>query len=235
MPSDAPYRSVPLLHAARALQRAGQWDAALRVIAKDDRPLTHALRAEILVDRHLWRVDPADDALASVGVIAEEHPALATLLTGQLEYWRRLLKTGNTPLHDDPVEAFTEAAVDDALYGWAMFWRGVSTDNLLGERERAASGYLRALTRARIDGDQLLESYCVRHQGFQLLETDHEQGLALLRRSMNLRAALGARPATAAAQAALGEALGDAPEGAELRALASDTAVELDLTWLKPE
>jgi hypothetical protein len=66
------------------------------------------------------------------------------------------------------------------------------------------------------------------------LASDPETGLDLLRRSYHLRAALGARPQTAAAAAALAEAL--PPESTErdhLLQTAAATARELNLTWLK--
>lgn len=100
----------------------------------------------------------------------------------------------------------------------------------------AAALYARALTAARRDADPLLESYALRHQGAQAMESgaDQETGLDLLRRSYHLRAALGARPQAAAAAATLAEAL--PPESAEREHLlqaAAATARELSLTWLK--
>ena len=55
-----------------------------------------------------------------------------------------------------------------------------------------------------------------------------------LRRSLQLRAALGARPQTAAAQLALASALGDGDsEAADLRAIAWATAEELNMPGLR--
>jgi hypothetical protein len=57
--------------------------------------------------------------------------------------------------------------------------------------------------------------------------------ITLQRRSLQLRAACGARPHVAAAQAAVADFVGDTEEGRELRAIVAVTAEELDLEWLK--
>jgi len=59
--------------------------------------------------------------------------------------------------------------------------------------------------------------------------------VVLARRSLQLRAACGARPHVAAAQALLADALGETEEAAELRSILARTADELDLAWLKRE
>jgi hypothetical protein len=58
-------------------------------------------------------------------------------------------------------------------------------------------------------------------------------GVALLRRSLYLRATLGARRHVVAAEAALAEVLGPGEEAATLRETAVLTARELDLSWLQ--
>jgi hypothetical protein len=96
----------------------------------------------------------------------------------------------------------------------------------------AAPRYTEALGWAREEGDLVLASYAVRHLGDHALEAGDAGGLDLLRRSYQLRAALGARPHTAAAAATLAAAR---PTGAEARQLgeaARITATELQLTWL---
>jgi hypothetical protein len=52
------------------------------------------------------------------------------------------------------------------------------------DRPRQAS-YARALRLADDDDDQLLVSYVVRHQGFHLLGSDHQQAIVRLRRSLS--------------------------------------------------
>ena len=226
------YYADPHLAAARRLQRAGDWDAALRLTPDDADGAV--LRAEILVDRHTWRLDPADEAVAAIAAIAPQEPAIAEFLTAVLEYWRQLAKTSDTPLGPDPVTRFEQ--LDGRIApGWAAFWHGVTLELLRVERDAAQAVYRRALATALEEGDLLLESYVVRHQGFYLLERDREAGLALLRRSIDLRAACGARPHVAAAQAALAEALGVGPESVLLRRLVARSAEELNLTWLKAD
>jgi hypothetical protein len=98
--------------------------------------------------------------------------------------------------------------------------------------DTARQRYGEALALCRDDGDLLLESYVARHQGGHLIESDRPAGELLLRRSLYLRSALGARPQTAAAQATLA---GELPPGQERDMLvqaARSTASELGLTWL---
>jgi hypothetical protein len=90
------------------------------------------------------------------------------------------------------------------------------------------------LAAARAAGDALLESYAVRHQAELAHDADPGRAVALARRSLALRAALGARPQCAAAQAMLADLIPDGPEARELRQLAAQTAAELGLTWLLP-
>jgi hypothetical protein len=229
MTPDATYLAREDLAPARYLQRAGQWDTALAMVTGDD-PTAHALRAEILVERHVWRLDSPDDAHAAVTNVAE--PALATLLRAQLEYWRRLW-TQDGPSGDDPIAGFAEAATDPRLGAWATFHHAIASENLDDDAATATAGYRRAL---ELGGDDLfLESYVVRHQGDQLIHRfdDREAGIALLRRSLNIRASLGARPQVAAAQASLAGELPDGPEREELRETSRYTARELGIPWLR--
>ena len=105
-------------------------------------------------------------------------------------------------------------------------------DNIHRDREAAASAYAFALRAARSVGDLLLESYVVRHQGAHLLSASRDEGFALFRRSLHLRATLGARPQIAAAQAALADNLPPGGEADLLREAARYTATELRLIWL---
>lgn len=231
MKSDRTYYADPELGPARRLQRAGDWDGALRLVP-DSTPGA-VLRAEILVDRHTWRLDPVAGATAAIHTIEDREPDDAAFLTAVLEYWRQLLKSGETALGPDPVTEF--ARLDAKTPGWATFWHGVSTENLRGDDESAQALYRRALGSALDEEDLLLESYVVRHQGFHMLGQDRDTGLALLRRSLDLRAACGARPHVAAAQAGLAEALGVGPESVLLSRLVAHSAQELNLAWLKVE
>jgi hypothetical protein len=211
---------------ALTLQRAGRWDDALALAESP------AQRAEILVDRHIWRLDDPAEAFAATEVV---EPALAILLQSQLRYWNELFKFHPSD-GADPIDGFAEAAKEPRLAGWATFWHAVATENLRDDPDAAAPGYERARESAVASGDRLLESYAVRHIGYLRVARDRPAGVLMLRRSLQLRAACGARPHVTAAQVLLAETLGaGAPEAAELLAIARDTAVELGLTWLLPE
>lgn len=228
MTPDAAYLIRPDLAPARYLQRAGQWDTALSLITTDDATAA-ALRADILVERHMWQLDNPDDAHAAVKNVAD--PALATLLSAQLEYWRRLFKLDGAP-SADPVAGFAKVTTDPQLGAWATFHHAISSENLNGDTEAAAAGYLRALELA--PNDLFLESYVVRHQGDQLicLHGNREAGIALARRSFSIRAALGARPQAAAAAAMLAKELPPGAEADEFKELSIHTGRDLGIPWL---
>jgi hypothetical protein len=213
----ATYLADPALAPAVHLMRAGQWDMALKFLGDSNADL----RAEITADRFMWQLGSID-----MQVINAASPELATVLTARISYWHKLFELEGGPDVD-------EAAVYSATPGgWAAFWHAVVQDNLHENAELAKAEYARARDLA-ID-DPFLESYVIRHQGYHLLDTDREAGLTMLRRSLQLRAALGARPQTAAAQLALASALGDDdPEANDLRAIAWATAEELDMPKLK--
>ena len=226
MTPDAAYLARADLAPACHLRRAGQWNAALALVPAD----ADALRAEILVERHVWRLDPTAEAIAAVHVLPES--ALATLLLAQLEYWRQGFKLDGEPIMADPVAGFADAATDPALAAWATFHHAISTQNLRDDPATAAEGFARALELG--GGDPFLESYVVRHQGDQEINRHgrREAGIALLRRSLYLRAGRGARPPAAAAAATLAGELPAGPEADELRAIAQQTARELEIPWL---
>ena len=226
MTPDAAYIVRADLAPACHLRRAGQWDAALSLVPQG----VPELLAEILVERHMFRLDPPGEAIAAVRALPDS--LLATFLLALLEYSRQLFKQDGEPIIDDPVAAFASAATDPALAAWATFHHAISTQNLRDDPATAAIGFRRALELA--PGDRFLESYVVRHQGDQLINWNGERdaGIALLRRSLYLRAALGARPQTAAAALTLSGELPPGPEAEELREIARQTARELDIPWL---
>ncbi|HEV7897869.1 MAG TPA: hypothetical protein VGP31_08520 [Planosporangium sp.] len=223
------------LAVARHLRRAGQWDLALSVVPAD---AAH-LRAEILVDRYLWQLRGCAEAEAAIDAAAHVgYASLAALLRGQLGYWKLLFPADAAPATaepaPDPAADLARAAQDPRLYGWAMFWLGVLADNIEGDRENAAERYARAHAVARAENDRLLASYTARHQGAHLLQDrDREAGIALLRRSLYLRASIGALPQVAAAEQTLAGELAEGPEREALLEAALATARELRLTWLQ--
>ncbi|MGW3116805.1 hypothetical protein ACWDBW_06575 [Streptomyces sp. NPDC001107] len=229
MTTDAAYMMDRGVAVARMLHRMGRWDEALSVLPTDAR----AERAEILVDRHWWRLEGAAAAEEAVEALVPYDPVLAGYLDAQVRYARLLFDLN--PRSEDlqqAREAFTAATADARLAGWSTFWLGVLTENIDDDPDAAGPAYRQALAQARERDDALLESYATRHIGAQLLEQDPEQGITLLRRSYYLRASLGARPQTAAAALTLAGELPPGAEADQLRETARLTARELKLTWL---
>jgi hypothetical protein len=185
--------------------------------------------AEILVDRYWWRLDDAGPARAALDRLDAE-AAYTRYLRAQIAYTRMIFDL--QPERDDAatVDAgFQAAAEDEALRGWGLFRLGVATENLRGDPAGAQERYASALTLAQARGDLLLESTVVRH----LAGADPDRSDELLRRSLHLRAALGARPWVAAALVTLADALAGGAERDTLRRAARATADELGLTWVR--
>jgi hypothetical protein len=232
MSHDSTYTTDRALDAARVLHRAGRWDEALAVLPAGER----AARAEILADRFWWRHDDPAEAEAAISELASSDGVLAGFYGAQLGYTRLLFQLDSRPGDPDLArDGFTAAARDARLDGWGTFWLGVLADNIDHDPEAAAPCYATALDLGRQHGDPLLESYAVRHQGDHAMASDLELGRHLLRRSYHLRAALGARPQTAAAAVTLADALAPGEEADLLREAAAITARELQLTWLLSE
>ena len=214
---------------ARTLQRAGRWDEALATLTTD----AFAARAEILTDRHWWRLDNPKKAEEAIAALLPHDPTLAGYLDAQLRYTRLLFNLDPLPADRNQAHAgFTAAAANPHHAGWATFWLGVLADNIDNDPVLAATAYQQALALAQQDSDTLLESYAVRHIGDHLLKQDRDQGIAQLRRSYYLRAALGVRPQTAAAAFTLAGELSPGLEADLLHETARFTAHELRLTWL---
>ncbi|RAG81754.1 hypothetical protein DN069_31110 [Streptacidiphilus pinicola] len=229
MTTDATYMMDGGAAVARMLKRMGRWDEALAALPTD----AVAERAELLVDSFWWRLHGSEEAEEAVGALLQTGPILAGYLGAQIRYTRLLFDLGPRP--DDLQQArqgFAAARDDVPLAGWATFWLGVLADNIDEDPHTAGAAYQQALKHARDHSDALLESYAARHLGDHLLDHDHEHGIAQLRRSYHLRAALGARPQTAAAALTLAAELPPGAEADQLREAAGLTARELGLTWL---
>jgi hypothetical protein len=217
---------------ARTLQRGGRWDDALAVLPGDQR----AARAEVLADRFWWRLDGDAEAAAAVSDLASDDPVLAGFYGAQLAYTRLLFQLDPGPGDLDLArDGFTAAARDRRLNGWGAFWLGVLAEHIDHDPETAAISYAAALPLSRQHDDPLLESYVARHQAGHAIARDREVRIGLLRRSYHLRAALGARPQTAAAAVTLAGELRPGEEAGQLREAAAITARELRLTWLLSE
>jgi hypothetical protein len=222
-----------LTAAVRRLHRVGAWDTALALLDGEPGQDAARLRAEILVDRHWWRLDDPAAAEAAVGAL-DAATVGPRYLSAQLAYTRILFGRDPRPGDEQVAEAgFHAAAHDESLRGWGSFWLGVLADRVHGHPVAAKARYDEALQLSRGARDLLLESYAVRHLGGQAIEHDRFEGEMLLRRSLYLRSALGARPQVAAAQVTLAGELSDGPERDMLRETAGATADELGLTWLQ--
>ncbi len=207
-----------------ALKWAGLWD-----LAAEHAESAHE-RAEILTDRFWWTLRGAGEAEAAVAGLGSG----GAFLDAQLAYTRVVFGLGTRPGDRERARSgFTRALADTP---WAEFWLGVVAEHLDHDAGAAAGQFARALDAARETRDPLLESYAIRHLGGQAVEEgDREAGIGMLRRSYHLRAALGARPQTAAAAATLAAALPPGGEADDLRRTAAATARELGLTWLLEE
>jgi hypothetical protein len=217
---------------ARRLLLLGEWDMALAALGPDAEP---ELRAEIAVDRWFFRIEGHDEAEKAVEALDPASPT-RHLLTGRLAYSR--LMFWREPRADDRAvaEAAYRAAIergDDKLRAWAEYHWAVLLDNIAKDAAGALPHYETALKVATAAGDGYFESYIIRHLA---PHKEPAERTAMLRRSLHLRAALGARPQVIAAQALLAENLPeDDPERAELVRVFRPGAEELRIGWLLSE
>ena len=216
-------------YAARRLHLLGEWDTALAILKPDADP---EFRAEILVERWFFHIDGHEEAEKAVAAL-DPASLTAQLLTARLAYSRLLFR--RDPRADDraAAEAGYRAAVesgDEKLRGWARFHWGVLLDLVDKDPGGALPHYEAALEIAVKTGDGYLESYVIRHLSQQ---QEPAERVPMLRRSLHLRASLGARPQTLAAQAALAYNLPeDDPERAALMETFRAGAEELRIGWL---
>ncbi|WP_043682953.1 hypothetical protein [Streptomyces xylophagus] len=221
---------------ARSLHLLGEWDAALAALDPDTDP---ELRAEIAVDRWFFRIEGHDEAEKAVAALDPASPT-RHLLTGRLAYSRLLFRRDPRPDDRAAAEAGYRAAVesgdergDEKTRAWAEYHWAVLLDNIDEDATGAVPRYERALEVATASGDGLFESYIIRHLA---PHKEPAERLAMLRRSLHLRAALGARPQTIASQALLADNLAeDDPERAELMRVFRPGAEELRIGWLLSE
>lgn len=216
-------------YTARRLRLLGEWDAALTVLGTDIDP---GLRAEIAVERWFFQMAGHDEAEQAVAALDADTP-VARLLAARLSYGRLLFGREARPDDRAAAEAgYRNAAEngDPATAAWAEFHWGCLLDNIDEDPDAALPHYESALAFAVKHGDGELESIAVRHLSPR--EEPAEQ-VRMLRRSLHLRSALGARPYTLAAQASLAATLGeDDPERAILTETVQGGAAELGIAWL---
>lgn len=216
-------------YVARRLQHLGEWDAALTVLdpGVDDR-----LRADIAVERWFFQLKGHDEAEAAVAALDQDTPE-AALLRARLAYSRLLLRRGTRP--DDRADAeagYREATRDgdEATRAWAEFYWGALLDNIDRDGDAAVPHFEAAHELGLKLGDAALESIAIRHLAAHV---EAEECVRMLRRSLHLRAAIGTRPQTLAAQATLASELSeDDPERTLLTETVAIGAAELNIPWL---
>lgn len=218
---------------ARRLQALGEWDAALAVLGPNAASdADRELRAEIAVERWFFQWAGHDEAEQAVAALDQNTP-VARLLRARLAYSRLVFHRDPRPDDRAASEAGYRAAVgdgDDALRGWAEFHWGCLLDNVDRDAEAAIPHFETALDLALKNGDTALESITVRHLA---AHREPAEQVRMLRRSLNLRTALGLRPYSVAAQATLASVLADDdPERAELTELYTAAAEEMGIAWL---
>lgn len=225
MISDATY-------VARRLLLLGEWDAALAVLGPDAEP---ELRAEIAVDGWFFRIEGHEEAEKAVAALDPASPT-AHLLTARLAYSRLLFRRNARADDRDVAEAGYRAASetgDEKMHAWAEYHWAVLLDNIDENPAGALPRYGTALEIATKSDDGYLESYIIRHLA---PHKEPDERIAMLRRSLHLRAAIGARPQTIAAQALLADNLADDdPERAELMRTFRPGAEALGIAWLLSE
>ncbi|MFJ6084939.1 hypothetical protein ACIQI8_26390 [Streptomyces sp. NPDC092369] len=219
-------------YVARRLYVLGEWDAALAALGPDAEP---ELRAEIAVDRWFFRIEGHEEAAKAVEALDPASPT-RYLLTGRLAYSRLLFRRDPRPDDRAVAEAGYRAAVesgDEKTRAWAQFHWAVLLDNIDEDQDGALPLYETSLEVATKTGDGYLESYIIRHLA---VHKEPAERTAMLRRSLHLRAAPGARPQTLAAQALLAHNLPENdPERAELLRVFRPGAEELRIGWLLRE
>ncbi|MFH9090274.1 hypothetical protein [Streptomyces sp. NPDC017673] len=191
--------------------------------------------AVVTVDRWFFQIEGHEEAEKAVAALDPASPT-AHLLTVRLAYSRLLFQRG--PRTDDRAvaEAGYRAVVesgDEKQRAWAEYHWAVLLDNIDEDPTGALPLYETALAVATKYGDGYFESYIIRHLA---PHKEPAERISMLRRSLHLRAALGARPQTIAAQALLADNLpeGD-PERAELMRTFRPGAEELQIGWLLHE
>src|SRR5581483_10630272 len=174
-----------LVAAATALQLAGRWDAATRLLdaARPGDPAEAArlavAAATVAVDGDFFRnTDTAGPVLAraDAAVAAAPDPVLdwdLASLRARIDHAATLF--GTTPPGGGGagrVERLRETAPDPLRAGWAAFWCGVIQDHAGADHATAVVRYAEALRVAEEAGDPLLASYAERHLG----DDEYESG-----------------------------------------------------------
>jgi tetratricopeptide (TPR) repeat protein len=182
-----------IVAAATALTWAARWDIARRLLevaqpagAGDPAARRLALAAAQAAVHHDFRTAGprwAPDAIAAAEAVTDSQDRWQLdFLEVEHDYGRELIgEDGNPrfgPDGHDPArlatlaqraEALVRTAPDLASAGWAAFYRGLISDNLIGDRDRAPRWLTQALEAAEQTGDDYLAGEALRHLG------DHDE------------------------------------------------------------
>jgi hypothetical protein len=182
-----------IVTAATALTWAARWDIARRLLecaqsadAGDPAARRLVLAAAQAAVHHDFRTAGprwAPDAIAAAEAVADPQDRWQLdFLEVEHDYGRELIgEDGDArfgPDGHDPArlaalarraEALVPAAPDVASAGWAAFYRGLISDNLIGDRDRAPRWLAQALEAAEQSGDDYLAGEALRHLG------DHDE------------------------------------------------------------
>lgn len=184
-----------IIAAATALTWAARWDLARRLLqvsqpagagngAATARRLALAA-AQAAVHHDFRTTGPrwAPDAVAAAEAVADPRDRWRLdFLEVEHDYGRELIGADGSPRfgpdgHDPArlaalahrAETLADSAPDAASAGWAAFYRGLISDNLIGDRDHALPWLTRALDAAERTGDDYLAGEALRHLG------DHDE------------------------------------------------------------
>lgn len=236
-----------LAAAARALMLAGQWDRAAELLAAattagepGEQAVLAVAAAEVGVDQDFWLrtrrafplLDTAAEAVAMAGGPGQFSFDLEFLRLRH-DYGTALFDADGQwiePSARDPrvVGEFADRAArlrsaspDTSRGGYVTFYAGLIEQNLRGDHAAAAPLYAEALRLARAAGDELTESYALRHLGYLASKAgDRRAAREQWDRSTELRMRAGCVPMVLAQQAAQASALRAEGDAAGSRAIA---------------
>lgn len=230
-------RVAAVTAAATALMRAGQFDLGADLLAVEDssEPEILLARAELELERDFWlRTNGSEPAVAALEAAAQD-PALrweVGLLRLRQDYGRELFDDTGAFVHPDQHSAELKASFAERAAtihatapstgpgrGWAAFWRGIITENIVGDESGADPFYAEALAVGEQQGNAILTSYALRHLG---AHADQETARAYHVRSRRLRQEAGFVPGALAEQLMLAELDIQAGQGETGRVLAGE-------------
>lgn len=210
-----------VLAGAEALAHAGQWQLGAELLATlgGDDPRFLLARAELEVWRDFWLgTRGAGEALAAAAASSDPaHVWAVELLTLVNDYFLAIAPPGGPVRigpgqHDEATQAALAARAErlhatapaGTRRGWAAFWRGAITDNVVADPASAEPCYQQALAAGEEGDDAALIGEALRHLGGHARRVgDHDRAGALWERSTRVRQGAGMVPGALSQQLAL--------------------------------